>query len=58
MSRCKSCDKILSDNEMCNKNQWGEYEELCYGCLKDAGIAVPNDYAEDVPEDLNYDYEE
>ena len=55
--RCKSCDKIMSDSEMTNKNKWGEYEDLCFKCLKEAGITVADDYAESVPEDLNYDYE-
>lgn len=44
--RCKCCDKILSDSESTNKNKWGEYEDTCFRCLREAGIAVTDEYVE------------
>ena len=41
--RCRACDAILSDDEMCSKDNHGRYIELCYRCQK-------NDY-EDLSEE-------
>lgn len=41
--RCKSCDSVLSDEDMCYKDyKTGEYTELCYKCRQ-------VDYEEDLP---------
>ena len=46
--RCKACDKVLSDSEAVNKNRWGEYEDTCFRCLKESGIAVIEDYEDEI----------
>lgn len=39
--RCKSCDKIMSDSEMCRKNLvTGEYFDLCSRCLREVSSIV------------------
>lgn len=40
--RCKACDAILTDEDMCVKDKHGNYTELCYSCRQD-------DYEEDLP---------
>jgi hypothetical protein len=31
--RCKSCDSILSDDDMIKKDSFGDFTELCTYCL-------------------------
>ena len=41
--RCKACDSILSDEDMCVKDsKTGVYTELCYQCRQ-------TNYEEDTP---------
>lgn len=36
MSRCESCDRILSTSELCRKHaETGEYLYLCNSCLRE-----------------------
>lgn len=32
MSRCRSCDSILSGGELCVKNKDGSFRDLCTSC--------------------------
>lgn len=32
--RCRACDAILTDDEMCSKDNFGNYSDLCYRCAK------------------------
>ena len=36
--RCKCCDEVMKTNEMCRKDQQGNYEDMCGKCLKAVGI--------------------
>ena len=41
MSRCKACDKILSESELKRKDyNTGEHLDLCYGCARESNNAI------------------
>ena len=41
MSRCKACDKILSESELKRKDyNTGEHLDLCYNCMVESERAV------------------
>lgn len=50
--RCKCCNKILSDADTRRKNRFGQYEDMCIGCLKLS--YVPLDEEEQENEDEDY----
>jgi hypothetical protein len=41
MSRCKACDKILSESELKRKDyNTDDYLDLCYGCARVSNDAI------------------
>jgi len=45
--RCKCCNKILSDADTRRKNRFGEYEDMCIGCLKLSYIPLEEEEQDD-----------
>ena len=50
MSRCKACDKILSESELKRKDyNTDDYLDLCYGCARVSNDAILNDLEDPRP---------
>jgi len=47
MSRCKACNNILSEREMCQKDSRGMYYDTCGHCRQQASMAIYGDNEED-----------
>ena len=47
MSRCKACNNILSEREMCQKDNKGIYYDTCSHCRQQASLAIYGDSRDD-----------